>query len=105
MARLIWTPEARWWLREIYQYISRDSPRAAHKVVRGIWDKAHLPLRFPDVGQLHQPEKYPNVRILLYGRYRIVYQARTDDDVYVLGVFHGALDLKRHLKPDGPENA
>jgi hypothetical protein len=28
VARLIWTPEARWWLREIHEYISRDSPTA-----------------------------------------------------------------------------
>jgi plasmid stabilization system protein ParE len=98
VARLIWTPEARWWLREIHQYISRDSPTAAYKVVHGIYEKAHLPLTFPDIGHLHQPEKYPGVRILLYGRYRIVYQRRTDGNIYVLGVFHGALDLKRHLQ-------
>jgi len=98
VARLIWTPESRWWLREIHQYISRDSPSAAYKVVHGIYEKAHLPLTFPDIGHLFQPEKYPGVRTLLYGRYRIVYQRRTDENIYVLGVFHGALDLKRHLE-------
>jgi plasmid stabilization system protein ParE len=36
--------------------------------------------------------------MLLYGRYRIVYQRRTDENIYVLGVFHGALDLKSHLQ-------
>ena len=45
--RLIWTPEARWWLREIYDYISRDRPDAAHKVVRGVFDRAHQLLEFP----------------------------------------------------------
>jgi plasmid stabilization system protein ParE len=77
VAHLIWTPEARWWLREIHQYISRDSPTAAYKVVHGIYEKAHLPLTFPDIGHLHQPDTYPGVRILLYGRYRIAYQRRT----------------------------
>lgn len=48
---------------------------------------------------------YPGVRILLYGRYRIVYQRRSDENVYVLGVFHGALDLKRHLRLTGHEDA
>jgi len=28
----------------------------------------------------------------------IVYQRRTDGNIYVLGVFYGALDLKRHLQ-------
>ena len=76
MARLIWTPESRWWLREIHQYISRDSPTAAFKVVHGIYEKAHLPLTFPDIGHLYRPQKYPGVRLLLYGRYRIAYQQR-----------------------------
>jgi len=72
-------------------------------VVHGIWDKAHLPLMFPDIGHLHQPERYPGVRILLYGRYRIVYQRGSDANIYVLDVFHGALDLKRHLQLKDPE--
>ncbi len=38
-----------------------------------------------------------NVRTLLYGKYRIMYLVH-DDDVRILGVFHGALDLKRHLR-------
>lgn len=105
MARLIWTPESRWWLREIHQYISRDSPSAAFKVVHGIYEKAHLPLTFPDIGHLYQPQKYPGVRLLLYGRYRIAYQRRSDGNIYVLGVFRGALDLKRHLQLKDPEEA
>lgn len=42
----------------------------------------------------------PAFASLLYGKYRIAYLNR--GDIYVLGVFHGALDLKRHLslKPD-----
>ena len=99
--RLIWTPEARWWLREIYDYISRDRPDAAHKVVRGIFDRAHLLLEFPEMGHLHSPRRHPGVRILLYGKYRIAYLNR--ENIYVLGVFHGALDLKRHLSLKEPD--
>lgn len=47
------------------------------------------------MGYLHRPRRYPGVRILLYGKYRIAYLNR--EDIYVLGVFHGALDLKRRL--------
>jgi plasmid stabilization system protein ParE len=65
----------------------------------------NLPLAFPDIGYQFQPQKYPGVRILLYGRYRIVYQRRSDENIYILGVFHGALDLKRHLSLTGHEDA
>jgi len=67
--------------------------------------RPHLPLALPDIGHLCEPEKHPGVRILLYGRYRIVYQRRSDENVHVLGVFHGALDLKRHLRLTGHEGA
>jgi len=85
----------------VYSYISRDSPGAADKVVHGIYEKAHLLLALPDIGHLYEPEKHPGVRILLYGRYRIVYQRRSDENVYVLGVFHGALDLAKAGEDDG----
>lgn len=96
MARLVWTQEARWWLREIYTFIARDSQEAARRVVRGIYDRAHLLVEFPEMGYSYR--RQPPVRVLLYGRYRIVYAHRQDGNIYVLGVFHGALDLKRHLR-------
>jgi plasmid stabilization system protein ParE len=44
------------------------------------------------------PEEDGEVRILLYGHYRIAYLRRKlGDFVDVLGVFHGSLDLDRYL--------
>ena len=37
------------------------------------------------------------VRILVWGHYRIVYLRRPPDEVHILGVFHGAMDLKQYL--------
>mgnify|MGYP001597648768 FL=1 len=38
------------------------------------------------------------IRMLLYGHYRIAYLLRSDADVIdILGVFHGALDIDRYL--------
>jgi toxin ParE1/3/4 len=98
VARLIWTLESRSWLRDIHDYIARDNVDAARKVVRGIFDKAHLLVEAPEIGYRADVRKYPGVRILLYGHYRIAYERRADGNIYVLGVFHGALDLKRHLR-------
>ena len=52
-------------------------------------------------GHLYHPRKYPKVRILLYGHYRVLYLPEASGDIYVLGIFHGALELKRHFKPRG----
>lgn len=37
MAKLRWTAEAEKWLRDIYRYIAADNPRAAERVVEGIY--------------------------------------------------------------------
>ena len=71
--RIVWTSESRWWLREIYDYIRQDSPDTALKVVRRIHDKAHVLLDFPELGHVYEPGREENVRVLLYGHYRIVY--------------------------------
>lgn len=97
MARLIWTSEARWWLGEIYGFISGDNPDAAQRVVQGIFSRAQLLAEFPELGYAYRPRTYPGVRVLIYGRYRIVYKVE-GEGIFILGVFHGALDLKRHLQ-------
>lgn len=38
-----------------------------------------------------------DIRILLYGHYRIAYLIKGSDRVDILGVFHGALDIDRYL--------
>jgi plasmid stabilization system protein ParE len=36
------------------------------------------------------------VRILLYGHYRIAYLIKDRDAIDILGVFHGALDIQKY---------
>lgn len=96
MAEIRWSHEAEQWLREIYDYIAQDNPTAAGKVVSGIYDKAQLLSDFPKIGYKYREEPEGEVRILLYGHYRIAYII-TDDFVDILGVFHGALKIERYL--------
>jgi plasmid stabilization system protein ParE len=39
MAEIRWTEEAANWLNDIHQYIARDNPIAAGKVVAGIYER------------------------------------------------------------------
>ncbi len=96
MAKIRWSHEAEQWLREIYEYIAQDNPTAAGKVVSGIYDKAQLLSDFPKIGYKYREEPDGEVRILLYGHYRIAYII-TDNFIDVLGVFHGALKIERYL--------
>jgi plasmid stabilization system protein ParE len=70
LAEINWTGEAQSWLRDIYDYIAADDPRAAARTVSGIYEKAQLLKQHPEIGYKYEPESSRAVRILLYGHYR-----------------------------------
>ena len=97
MAEIRWTVEAEVWLRDIYDYIAHDNPSAAARVVDGIYEKAQLLKEHPEIGYKYRSESEGEIRILLYGRYRIAYLLAGDKSIDILGVFHGALEIDRYL--------
>ena len=97
MAEIRWTEEAVAWLSDIYEYISEDNPVAAQKVVEGIYEKAQILKTFPKIGYKYKDEEEGEIRILLYGHYRIAYLVKPGA-VEILGVFHGSLDIEQYIK-------
>jgi len=98
MAKIIWTSESERWLKDIFDYISEDNQEAAIKVVEGIYNKAQVLLEHPKIGYIYEHEVQEEIRILLYGHYRITYLINKDKDIVVLGVFHGALKIESYLR-------
>lgn len=96
MAKIIWSYEAEQWLREIYEYIAIDSVQYAQKTVDGIYSKAQILTDFPEIGYKYESQFAENIRILLFGHYRIAYLFE-NDEVKILGVFHGSLDIQRYI--------
>ena len=97
MGNVRWSPTALFWLREIRSYIARDNPDAARRTVRGIVERLEVLERFPEIGQLHETRSGRPYRVLLYGHYRIAYRVVEEGTVELIGIFHGALDIKRFL--------
>jgi plasmid stabilization system protein ParE len=95
VAAIAWTAEAQRWLREIHDYIAQDNPSAAIRTVESLVERTELLLAFPEVGYRYGPRA--NVRVLLYGHYRIAYLIKPDGDIDILGVFHGALEIDQYL--------
>ena len=95
MAEIAWTDEAQRWLEDIFEYIATDNPAAAAQTVRGIYERTQVLATFPEIGHRYLASSR-NVRILLYGHYRIAYLVRDDRNVDILGVFHGSLDITRY---------
>ncbi|HLA74303.1 MAG TPA: type II toxin-antitoxin system RelE/ParE family toxin [Gammaproteobacteria bacterium] len=78
--------------------MAADNPSAARKVVSGIYEKAQVLCRFPEIGHKYRTEPEGEIRILLYGHYRIAYLLKPSAAIDILGVFHGALDIERYLQ-------
>lgn len=95
MAQIAWTDEALRWLEDIFEYIAADNPDAAARTIEGIFERAQSLAQYPELGHryLHSTR---NVRMLLYGHYRIAYLLKADGNVDILGVFHDALDITKY---------
>ena len=98
MAEIRWTEEAATCLSDIHEYIAQDSPSAAATVVSAIYDKVQMLKSFPALGHRYRVEPEGDIRILLYGHYRIAYLTRGKDMIEVLGIFHTAMDIERYLR-------
>lgn len=97
MAEIRWTEEAHRTLHEVHDFIASDNPDAAGQLVTQIYEKAQMLCHFPEIGQKYSVVEEGEIRILLYGHYRIAYLLRSASTVDVLGVFHGALDIDMYL--------
>ena len=98
MAKIRWTQEAELWLKDIHDFIAEDSKQAAEEVIDGIYQRAQILRHHPRIGHTYRTEEEGEVRILLYGHYRITYLLTDNDSIIILGVFHGALDIERYLE-------
>jgi toxin ParE1/3/4 len=96
-AAIEWTDEAVDWLRVIHEYIAQDSPTAADRTVEGIFDTVQRLAQFPELGFKYPLPNRDDVRVLLFGHYRIAYTLIRPETVTVLGVFHAALDVDRYF--------
>ncbi len=97
MVEINWTNEAQFWLKDIYDYIALDKESVAKKVLNEIFNKVQMLKSFPKIGYEYPNNENKEIRILLYGHYRIAYLIKDEKNIDILGVFHGFLDIERYL--------
>ena len=98
--RVRWTRTAIGHLASIYDYIGRDSPRYAKRMVDRITARSRQIAAFPRSGQMVSEYQDPDIREVIEGSYRVIHEI-TDDEVRVLAVIHGA----RLLPPQPPRDS
>ena len=89
--RLIWSPSARFDLREISVYIAEAAPIAAAKFIRGIFNTVERLPCFPESGRIVPDFGDPSIREVIRRPCRIVYRIRHSDEVVeIIRVWHAA---------------
>lgn len=92
--KLFWTETAKQDLQSIKRYIARDNMTAAKRWVERLRERARNALHAPLAGRKVPELSRDDIRELIEGNYRIIYQVLADRLV-VLTVFEG-----HHLFPE-----
>jgi len=77
--------------------LAQDNPKIAKKVVNEIYQKVQILKLFLQIGYPYKNDENQEIRILLYGHYRIAYLIKDKNSIDILGVFHGSLAIERYL--------
>jgi addiction module RelE/StbE family toxin len=85
---VIWSTPARNDLKQIYDYIAKDSKYYATNVVEKIITKAENINEFPEIGRVVPEIGDDNVRELVIYSYRLIYEV-VPDNVQILAIIHG----------------
>ena len=91
MAEVIWSAPAVEDLRQIHQFISKDSKQYAAILVRSVRSAAERLEKFPESGRLVPELPGSRYREVIVSPYRINYRyAEEKERVWVLAVIHGS---------------
>ena len=100
--KLLWTPQAREDLLDIYVTIGLDHPSAAERLYTAIEDDAARLISHPRLGG-RRPEIAPSARMLAEGSYVLLYETHPDTNegpvqkIEIIRVVHGHRDLPHLL--------
>lgn len=97
MGRFVLTPAARADLNEIFDYISRDNPDAAHRVLEELRAAMQKLARMPDMGHFRRDLVSGPLRFWSVYSYLIIYRPEARP-LQVVRVLHGARDVQRILE-------
>jgi len=98
MGQVHWSEPALDDVRDIVNFIARDSPAYAVKVGNRIAQAPRHLTAFPRLGSIVPELAIDQIRELWVRPYRILYQVRSDD-CFILAVVHGSRDLSEFSPP------
>jgi len=91
-----WSKPAKLDLKQIYDYIARDSKFYAQKVSQEIVEKSEKLNSFPEVGRIVPEIGDPNIRELIIYSYRLIYEV-FPNKIEILALIHGKRDFTQEF--------
>jgi len=91
-----WTRPARLDLKQIRDYIARDSKFYAEKVSLEIVEKSEILNSFPEVGRIVPEIGDPNIRELFIYSYRLIYEI-LPTRIEILALIHAKRDFLKQF--------
>jgi toxin ParE1/3/4 len=99
--RVHWSERAQAQLRDIFQYIVRDRPRAASGLLVSLHERVELLVEFPEQGKLWDEGARPDLREILFESYRVVYRV-DPGEIFILSVRHTRMQRSDNVEEGDP---
>lgn len=93
MAKIVWTDLSVFDLKEIFDYISKDSKRYAENQVKRIKEKTSILKTRPKTGRVVPELEIKEIREIIEGNYRMVYRVLNNEVVEILTIHHSSRDF------------
>lgn len=93
MAQIAWSNRAIEDLKEIVEYISRDSKAYAQSFALQIREKVDRLGIFPESGPVIPEDRSGSIRQITIGNYRVLYR-HSKADVIIVTIVHGARNIE-----------
>jgi len=95
MVRINWTFQAKDDLKDIAEFISKDSKRYAKFQITKLKIRTRILKTQTHSGKIVPEINIENIRELIEGNYRIIYKIVKDNQIDILTIHHSARDLTR----------
>ena len=97
MVQINWTDDAKLDLKNIYEFISKESEYYAELTVFKIISKTELLNNNVNIGKVIKEKQNPFFRELLYKQYRIMYKVLGDQHVDILNISHSSRNFETNF--------
>ncbi|MBL7789020.1 MAG: type II toxin-antitoxin system RelE/ParE family toxin [Chitinophagales bacterium] len=98
MVQINWTDDAKLDLKNIFEFISKESNYYAELSIVRIIERVEILQNNPEIGKVIRELNNPKFREILYNHYRIMYKVISESQVDILNIFHSSRNFESNFE-------